>query len=133
VADDQPRARQSMKALLGAWSEVEEVCEAASGREAVRLVEAFHPDVALIDVRMPDMDGLEATRLIKEQWPQVKVILLSMYAEYETAAMAAGADAFVAKDDLAKKLRTMLLDADPDRAVGTQPQQGKTQDGRPST
>jgi DNA-binding NarL/FixJ family response regulator len=110
VADNQPRARQSMKALLGAWSEVEEVCEAASGREAVRLVEAFQPDVALIDVRMPEMDGLEATRLIKAKWPQVKVILLSMYVEYETAAVAAGADAFVAKDDLAKKLRTILED-----------------------
>jgi DNA-binding NarL/FixJ family response regulator len=109
VADNQPRARQSMKALLAAWSEVEEVCEAASGHEAVRLVEAFQPDVALIDVRMPEMDGLEATRLIKAQWPQVKVILLSMYVEYETAAMAAGADAFVAKSDLAGKLRTMLL------------------------
>jgi DNA-binding NarL/FixJ family response regulator len=110
VADNQPRARQSMKALLAAWSEVEEVGEAASGREAVRLVEAFQPDVALIDVRMPEMDGLEATRLIKAKWPQVKVILLSMYVEYETAAMAAGADAFVAKGDLAKKLRTILAD-----------------------
>jgi DNA-binding NarL/FixJ family response regulator len=110
VADNQPRARQSMKALLAAWSEVEEVGEAASGREAVRLVEAFQPDVALIDVRMPEMDGLEATRLIKAKWPQVKVILLSMYVEYETAAIAAGADAFVAKGDLAKKLRTILAD-----------------------
>jgi pilus assembly protein CpaE len=110
VADNQPRARQSMKALLGAWHEVQEVREAASGREAVQLVEAFQPEVVLIDVRMPEMDGLEATRLIKAQWPQVKVIVLSMYGEYESAAMAAGADAFVAKGDLAKKLRTILTD-----------------------
>ena len=110
VADNRPRARQSMKALLTAWSEVEEVCEAASGREAVGLVEAFQPDVVLIDVRMPEMDGLEATQLIKAKWPQVKVIALSMYVEYETAAMAAGADAFVAKGDLARKLRTIVVD-----------------------
>jgi CheY-like chemotaxis protein len=108
VADNLSRARQSMKALLTAWSEVEEVCEAASGREAVRLVEAFHPDVVLIDVRMPEMDGLEATRLIKSKWPQVKVILLSIYVEYETAAVAAGADAFVAKGNLAGRLRALL-------------------------
>jgi DNA-binding NarL/FixJ family response regulator len=121
VADNQQRARQSMKALLAAWSEVEEVGEAASGREAVRLVEAFRPDVVLIDMRMPEMDGLEATQLIKAKWPQVKVIALSMYMEYETAAVAAGADAFVAKGDLAKRLRTILLDTDLDPAVGIEP------------
>jgi DNA-binding NarL/FixJ family response regulator len=121
VADNRRRVRQSMRALLGAWSEIEEVFEAASGREALRLVEAFQPDVVLIEVRMPGMDGLEATRLIKAKWQQVRVIVLSMYVEYETAAMAAGADAFVAKGDLAGRLRTMLLDADLDPAVGIQP------------
>jgi YesN/AraC family two-component response regulator len=99
-----------MKALLSAWRQVEEVREATSGREAVQLVEALQPDVVLIDVRMPEMDGLEATRLIKANWPQVKVVVLSMYAEYEAAAMIAGADAFVAKGDLARKLRTILTD-----------------------
>jgi YesN/AraC family two-component response regulator len=110
VADNQPRARQSMKALLGAWRQIEEVREAANGREAIRLVEEFQPDVVLIDVRMPEMDGLEATRLIKANWPQVNVIVLSMYAEYEVAAMVAGADAFLAKGDSAGKLKTILAD-----------------------
>jgi CheY-like chemotaxis protein len=115
VADNQPRPRHSMRALLSAWGQVEEVCEAASGREAIRLVEEVQPDVVLIDVRMPEMDGLEATRLIKASWPQVKVIVLSLYAEYEAEAMTAGADAFVAKGDLAKKLRTILADATKDQ------------------
>jgi YesN/AraC family two-component response regulator len=121
VADNQRRARQSMKALLGAWSEIEEVYEAANGHQALRLVEAFQPDVVLIDVRMPGLDGLEATQLIKAKWRQIKVIVVSMYVEYETAAMAAGVDAFAAKDDLAGRLRTMLLDADLDPAACTQP------------
>jgi DNA-binding NarL/FixJ family response regulator len=117
VADNQPRARQSMKALLAAWHQVEEVCEAASGREVVRLVEEFQPDVVLMDVRMPEMDGLEATRLIKAKWPQVRVIVLSMYAEYEAAAMATGADAFVSKSDPPEKLRTMLADVITDKGT----------------
>jgi DNA-binding NarL/FixJ family response regulator len=117
VADNQPRARQSMKALLAAWHQIEEVCEAASGREAVRLVEEFRPDVVLIDVRMPEMDGLEATRLIKANWPQVKVIVLSMYTEYEAAAMAAGADAFVSKGEPPEKLRALLADVIADKGT----------------
>jgi DNA-binding NarL/FixJ family response regulator len=108
IADDQPRARQSMKALLVTLPQVGEVWEAADGHEAVRLIQASRPDVVLMDVRMPNMDGLEATRLIKKRWPQVKVIVLSMYAEYMDEALAAGADGFVSKGAPPKKLLATL-------------------------
>jgi YesN/AraC family two-component response regulator len=104
IVDDQPRTRQSLKALLITGLQVEEIREAANGQEAVRLVDESQPDVVLMDVRMPEMDGLEATRLIKKRWPQVKIIVLSMYAEYATTALAAGADAFVSKGEPPQQL-----------------------------
>ena len=110
VVDNQPRARQSMKALLGAWRQVEEVREAANGYEAVQLAEEFQPDVILMDARMPKMNGLEATRLIKAKWQQIKIIVLSMYPDLKAEALAAGADAFVSKSDPPEKLRKTLAD-----------------------
>ncbi len=97
VVDDQPRARNSIKTLLATWPETREVREAANGREAVCLAEESQPDVVLMDVRMPDMDGIEATRLIKVRWPQIKVIVISMYPDYAADALEAGADAFFSK------------------------------------
>jgi DNA-binding NarL/FixJ family response regulator len=108
IVDDQPRARQSLKALLATWPQVKEIREAANGQEAVHLVEESRPDVVLMDVRMPEMDGLEVTRLIKARWPQVKVIVLSMYADYMADALAAGADAFVSKGEPPERLLATL-------------------------
>ena len=65
IADDFARSRAGLRALLATWSEVEVVGEAADGREAVHRVTEYQPDVVLMDVRMPVMDGLAATRLIK--------------------------------------------------------------------
>ena len=63
----------------------------------MQLVAEGQPDLVLMDVRMPVMDGIEATRQIKESWPQVKVIVLSMYAEHREEALEAGADCFLVK------------------------------------
>jgi DNA-binding NarL/FixJ family response regulator len=110
IADDAARSRDGLRALLDTlrlrrWSdtpleyprEVEVVAEAADGREAVQMVEQFRPDVVLMDARMPVMDGLEATRLIKDRWPEVKLVVLTMYRTFRTEALAAGADAFLVK------------------------------------
>jgi DNA-binding NarL/FixJ family response regulator len=104
IVDDQPRARRSVRALLSTWIRGAEVREAGNGREAWRLVEELPPDLVLMDVRMPEVDGLEATGQIKARWPQVKIIVLSMYIEHQDEALAAGADAFVSKGDAPEKL-----------------------------
>jgi len=108
IVDDRPRARKSVRALLSTWQRVGDIQEAGNGYEAIRLVETFRPNLVLTDVRMPVMDGLEATREIKARWPQVKVVVLSMYVENRDEALAAGADAFVAKAEASEALLGIL-------------------------
>ena len=108
IVDDTSRARQSMKALLEVWYPLEEVREAKNGAEAVQLVDDFRPDVILMDARMPKMGGLEATRLIKAKWPEIKIIVLSVFMDYQVLALEAGADAFVSKSDSPEKLLETL-------------------------
>jgi len=110
VVDDQPRARQSLKVLLTTCPQVKEVKEAPLAREAIYLIQESPPDVVLMDVQMPEMDGLQATRLIKAKWPQVKVIVLTMYTEYAAEAQAAGADAFICKGEPPERLFATLED-----------------------
>jgi len=104
IADDSPHARHGQRALLATQPGIEVVGEAADGKEAVRLVEKKQPDGVILDVRMPGMDGLEAARCIKDRWPEIKVIVLSMYAAYREEALANGADAFLVKGCPVKEL-----------------------------
>lgn len=97
VADDQLRARMGLKALLATWPHAGVVLEAQDGSEAVSMIELWRPDLVVLDARMPEMDGVDAARAIKGRWPHVKVVVLSLYAEYREAALAAGADAFFCK------------------------------------
>ena len=112
ICDDEPRARQALKALLltrevtchDESSSIYVAGEARDGYEAVQLVETVLPEVVVIDACMPGMDGLEATRFIKKNWPQVRVIVLTMYPDQRVAALDAGADAFLLKGCLAETL-----------------------------
>jgi CheY-like chemotaxis protein len=97
IVDDQLRARQSLKAVVTTWLHIDNVLEAETGAQAISRVEEWLPDVILMDARMPGMDGIEATRLIKARWPNVRVIVLSIYSEYRQDALAAGADIFIGK------------------------------------
>jgi DNA-binding NarL/FixJ family response regulator len=99
IADDRPRSRSGLKAVLALRPEIEIVGEAADGQEALRLVEEYRPDVVLMDARMPVLDGVGATRLIKERWPEVRVVVLTIDASYRADALAAGADALAAGAD----------------------------------
>ena len=118
ICDDEPRARQALKALLltrevtcndEASSMIHVAGEARDGYEAIELVKTCLPEVVVIDAFMPGMDGLEATRFIKRNWPQVKVIVLTMYPEQRAAALAAGADAFLLKGCMAETLIETIL------------------------
>src|SRR5579859_5995381 len=92
IADDQAQIRRSLKALFAsATPEINVVGEAADGLEAIQQVEQTHPDVVLMDTKMPTMDGLEATRQIKARWPEVKVVFLTMHMLHLDEAMEAGA------------------------------------------
>ena len=79
VVDDQEPTRQGVAALLELTADIEVINQASNGWDAVHIVAEEGPDVVLMDVRMPIMDGLEATRQITERWPQVKVIVATMY------------------------------------------------------
>lgn len=108
IADNSVRARDGLRALLSTWPEVEIVGEATNGYEAVRLVSERHPDAVLMDLQMPVMDGLQATRCIKEAWPAVNVIVLTLHATQHAAARVAGADAFVVKGSASEQLLAAL-------------------------
>ena len=108
IVDNQLRARQSMRALLNASHQFEEIREAENGDEAIKLLEEYQPDIILTDVRMPLMDGIQATKLIKDKWPWIKIIVLSLYPDYQIPALAAGADGFVSKSDSPEELRKTL-------------------------
>jgi DNA-binding NarL/FixJ family response regulator len=110
IADDRPRARQGLRALLATQSRIDVVAEARDGREALRLVEENLPDAVVLDARMPAMDGLAATRAIKERWPEVRVIVLTMYGSHRADALASGADAFLVKGCPAEELIEAILE-----------------------
>jgi DNA-binding NarL/FixJ family response regulator len=108
IVDDSLRARAGLRALLATWPEVEVVGEAINGQEAVQLVAENRPAIVLMDLEMPLMDGAQATRLIKHNWPDVTIIVITVNAAHRAAAVAAGADAFVSKGDAPERLLTTL-------------------------
>jgi DNA-binding NarL/FixJ family response regulator len=108
VADDQRPTQQGLHALLDLLPGVEWVGEASNGREAVSMAMNTSADIVVMDVRMPEMDGLEATRLIKSQRPEVKVIVLTLHGECREDALAAGADAFLVKSGHPGRLSELI-------------------------
>jgi len=99
IADDHTIVRSGLRLLLEAEPDIDVVGEALEGREALNLVEKHLPDVVLMDIAMPGMDGLEATRQIKDSWPQVKVLVLTMHRsdEYLFEMLKAGASGYILK------------------------------------
>lgn len=100
IADDQRMVRAGLRSLLEADPSIAVVGEADDGVDAVALVARTRPDVVLLDVRMPRMDGLEATRLIRGRFPATGVIILTTFGldEYVVAAVRGGASGFLLKD-----------------------------------
>jgi DNA-binding NarL/FixJ family response regulator len=100
LADDQPLVRAGLRRIIEADPEIDVVGEAADGPEAIAQVLSGKPDVVLMDVRMPILDGIEATRRLAEQGSKARVIVLTTFGldEYVVSALRAGASAFVLKE-----------------------------------
>jgi len=111
VADDQRVVREGLGTLLGLLADVEVVGTAADGNEAVALAQQLHPDVVLMDLRMPHCDGVEATRLLRERDASIKVLMLTTYADDRSVidALQAGARGYLTKDSGADEIREALL------------------------
>lgn len=113
IADDQELIRQSLQIVLGIREEISVIGTAGNGNEVIRLIQKEKPDVILMDVRMPEMDGVQCTRMIKERYPQIKIIILTTFDddEFVFSALKYGASGYLLKgismDELEKAIRTV--------------------------
>jgi len=110
IADDQPVVRDGLSMLLGLLDDVEIVATAADGGEAVELARAHEPDVVLMDLRMPRLEGAEATRQILAALPRTRVLVLTTYAddEFLFPALQAGARGYLTKDATAEEIEQAI-------------------------
>lgn len=100
IAEDHPMFRGGVRSLLATTDDLEVVGEASDGEEAVKLAGELQPDLMLMDIRMPGMNGIEATERIREQYPAIEVLILTMYQDDQSVftAMRVGAKGYVLKD-----------------------------------
>jgi two-component system response regulator NreC len=106
LADDHTIVRQGLKLILSAHADLEVVGEAANGREAVDLADKLRPDIVLMDVQMPELNGIEATRKMVAANPRVRILVLSMHKEsvYVREILKAGARGYILKDAIDTEL-----------------------------
>jgi NarL family two-component system response regulator LiaR len=139
VVDDQFKVHQAITAILDLLDDIQVVGQGSSGHEAVMLCDQVRPDIVLMDVMMPEMDGIEATRLIMEKHPDIRVLALSSFQDEAQvrAMMDSGAVGYILKtssiDDLAHTLRAIyggntLFSPEITQVLLHAPQQSATQD-----
>lgn len=113
IADDQELIRQSLEIVLSTKDGIEVTGTAKDGREVIRCIRKEKPDVILMDVRMPEMDGVQCTKIIKENYPQIKIIILTTFDddEFVFSALKHGASGYLLKgismDDLEEAIKTV--------------------------
>jgi DNA-binding NarL/FixJ family response regulator len=110
IADDQRAVREGLVMLVGLTNDIEVVGTAANGVEAVHLASELHPDVVLMDLRMPEMEGGEATRKIRAAEPNTHVLVLTTYADDDSLfpALQAGAHGYLTKDASAEEIERAI-------------------------
>src|SRR5215212_6606397 len=113
IVDDHALARESLQDMLADEPELEIVGKAANGLEALTLCSRLQPDLVLMDVRMPRLDGLEATRKVKQEYPKIIVLILTMHEnpDYLLEALRAGAAGYVLKDASSEEVVTAVWQA----------------------
>jgi DNA-binding NarL/FixJ family response regulator len=117
IADDQTLFREGLKDLLEDEKGIKVVGEAKTGPETIEMVRKLKPDVVLMDIKIPEMDGITATKIIREKFPQTNVIILSSYEDeaHVTEAISAGANGYLSKmlpaSELVNALRTFTSES----------------------
>lgn len=106
VADDNASIRRSICQILRSQTDIEVVCEAVDGADAIRKIKEHHPDVVLLDITMPTMNGLEVAEIIKHEFPSVQVLIVSQHDTrgFQWAALAAGVSGYVIKSNVGSDL-----------------------------
>jgi DNA-binding NarL/FixJ family response regulator len=113
VTDDDSFVRKGIISLIELNSEIKVIAEAATGIEAIELVEKLKPDVILMDVRMPELDGITAAQIIKQKFPEIKMLILTTFneMEYVQGAIEAGAVGYLLKDSSYQELVDTIVRA----------------------
>ena len=106
IVDDNAGFRRRLREFLASEPDIEIIGQAADGQEAILRARELKPDLVLMDVRMPGTNGLEATRQLKDEMPELRIIVLTIFdlEEYREAAMASGASGYVVKKSLIEEL-----------------------------
>ncbi len=119
IADNSWEFRHLLKRLLRSSSEIEVIGEAKNGREALDLTRQLKPDVVLMDIRMPRLNGLESTKLLREEMPGTEVIVLSLHdiEEYREEALASGACRYIVKRNMVDELIPAIHEAFPGKRM----------------
>ena len=110
IVDDHPLFREGLKSIISRNSDLEIVGETGTGQEALRLAEKFKPDMVVMDITLPDINGIDLTRNIKELSPLTRILIVSVHSkiDYITAAFQAGATGYVVKDAPSGKILQAL-------------------------
>jgi|AutmiccommuBRH23_1029490.scaffolds.fasta_scaffold00534_36 DNA-binding NarL/FixJ family response regulator len=111
LADDHTMLREGLRAMLVQSGQVHVVGEAQDGYQAVAMTEQLHPDVVVMDIAMPNLNGIEATRVIHQKHPNIKILILTMYEteEYVSEVLKAGATGYVTKEAAGEELLHAIL------------------------
>ena len=106
VVDDNESVRRSICQILHSQTDIEVICQAVDGTEAIHQAQQHHPDLVLLDITMPTMNGLDAARILKREFPSMHVLIVSQHDSrgFQWAALAAGASGYVVKSNAAQDL-----------------------------
>jgi two-component system response regulator DegU len=125
IVDDNELVRRTLHTMLSCSPNLQVVAESANGSDGLSLVELMKPDVVVMDVSMPEMDGIEATRVISSRFPDTKVVVLTMHTDptFADSALQAGACRFLTKDCGRENLINAIKECSPGppRVVGNPP------------
>lgn len=121
IVDDHQVVRDALRKMLSECLDLTIIGEAANGIEALERISTLLPDIVITNIKMPGIDGLELTRLVKTRWPECKVIILTLYDQYPLQAKEAGASAYLLKDikssDLISTINDVMEGKQPDASL----------------